>query len=262
MCPIIDKDGLLRVGGRLSAADVSNEERHPLSFPNLCHVWTLIVRHYHAKVQHQGRVLTHGSVRSNGYWIIGGKRMVISVIDKCLKCKKLRGQQQTQKMADLPADQVSAAPPFSYVGLDVFGPWQICVRCTRGGLAHAKCWAVLFTCMTTQAIHVEVIETMDTSSFINALRRFLALQGPVRVHSECGSNYVGARNKLEGVLKPSDVSATQRYLLKEGCEWIFNPPHTSHAVGAWERMIGVTRRIYSRLCQQKYLQSCFDNLDG
>ena len=62
LCPIIDKDGLLRVGGRLRTADVSNEERHPLIFPNLCHVWTLIVRHYHAKVQHQGRVFTHGSV--------------------------------------------------------------------------------------------------------------------------------------------------------------------------------------------------------
>ena len=85
---------------------------------------------------------------------------------------------------------------------------------------------------------------MDTSSFINALRRFLALRGPViQLRSDCGSNFVGARNELEGVLKPSDVSASQRYLLKEGCEWIFNPPHASHADGAWERMIGVTRRI-------------------
>ena len=136
LCPIIDKDGPLRVGGRLREADVSNEERHPLILRNLCHVSTLIVRHYPAKVQHQGRVFTHSSVRSNGYWIIGGKRMVNSVIDKCLKCKKLRGQRQTQKMTDLPADRVCPAPPFSYVGLDVFSPWQICARCTRGSLTH------------------------------------------------------------------------------------------------------------------------------
>ena len=55
-------------------------------------------------------------------------------------------------MADLPTDRVSPAPPFSYVGLDVFRLWQICARRMRGGLAHAKRWAVLFTYMTTRAI--------------------------------------------------------------------------------------------------------------
>ena len=244
LCPVLDKDGLLRVGGRLNEADISNGERHPLILPKSCHTSELIINHYHCKVQHQGRVFTHGLIRSSGYWIIGGKRMVNSIIDKCLKCKKLRGQRQTQKMANLPVDRVSPAPPFSYVGLDVFGPWQVCARRTRGGLSNAKRWAVLFTCLSSRAIHIEVIESMDTSSFINALRRFLALRGPViQIRSDCGSNFVGARNELQGVLTPSDVSTTRSYLLKEGCEWVFNPPHASHAGGAWERMIGVTRRV-------------------
>ena len=244
LCPVIDKDGLLRVGGRLNQADLSNEERHPIILPSSYHISALIVRHFHDQVKHQGRVFTHGLIRRSGYWIIGGKRLINSIIDKCLKCKKLRGQCQIQKMADLPADRVSPAPPFSYVGLDVFGPWQICARRTRGGLAHGKRWAVLFTCMSTRAIHIEVIEAMDTSSFINALRRFLAVRGPViQLRSDCGTNFVGARNELQAVLKPSDVSAARSYLLMEGCEWTFNPPHASHAGGAWERMIGVARRI-------------------
>ncbi|KAK3742103.1 hypothetical protein QZH41_020261, partial [Actinostola sp. cb2023] len=244
LSPVIDENGLLRIGGRLNEADLSNEERHPLILPSSHHVAALVVEHYHAKVKHQGRVFTHGLVRSSGYWIIGGKRLVNGIIDKCLKCKKLRGQPKAQMMADLPAERLTPAPPFSYVGLDVFGPWQICARRTRGGLARSKRWAVLFTCMTTRAIHVEVIESMDTSSFINALRRFLALRGPViRLRSDCGTNFVGARNELQGVLKPSDISAVQTYLLKEGYEWVFNPPHASHAGGAWERMIGVARRV-------------------
>lgn len=121
--------------------------------------------------------------------------------------------------------------------------------------------------MTTRAIHIEVIKAMDTSSFINAIRRFLALRGPViQLRSDCGSNFVGARNELEGVLKPSDISASQWYLLKEGCEWIFNPPHTSHAGSAWEGMIGVTRRILEAMLAEepsKHLtHEVFDNLDG
>lgn len=149
LCPTINKEGLLQVAGRCRETDVSNEERHPFILTNSCHIMTLIARHYHAKVQLQGRVLTHSSVQSNGFWIIGGKRTVNSIIDKCLKCKKLKAQRKNQKIADLLADRVSPAPPFSYVGLDVFGPWQICTRRTRGDLAHPKSWAVLFTCMTT-----------------------------------------------------------------------------------------------------------------
>ena len=127
-------------------------------------------------------------------------------------------------MADLAVDRISPATPFSYVGLDVFGPWQICALRTRGGLAHSKRWAVLFACMSTRAVHIEVIESMDTSSFINALRRFLAIRGPViQLRSDCGTNFVGACTKLQAVLKPSDASPVKRFLLKEGCEWLFNP---------------------------------------
>ena len=152
--------------------------------------------------------------------------MINSILETCIKCKKLRGKGQIQKMADLPADRISPAPPFSYVGLDVFGPWQICARRTRGGLAHSKRWAVLFVCMSTRAIHIKVIESMDTSSFINALRRFLAIRGPViQLRSDCGTNFVRARNELQAVLKPSDASAVRSYLLKEGCAWLFKPPH-------------------------------------
>ena len=78
-------------------------------------------------------------------------------------------------MADLPIDRLTPAPPFSYVGLDVFGPWLVSAQPTRGGMANSKRWAVLFTCLTTRAIHIEVIKSMDASCFINALRRFLAL---------------------------------------------------------------------------------------
>ena len=146
-------------------------------------------------------------------------------------------------MADLPVERLTPAPPFSYVGLDVFGPWRVSARRTRG-VAHSKRWVVLFTCLTTRAIHTEVIESLDTSSFINALRRFLAIQGPaIQLRSDCGTNVVGAHNELQAALKEMDKEGIQDYLVSQGCEWIFNPPQASHAGGVWERMIGVTRKI-------------------
>ena len=173
--------------------------------PSSHHVSSLLIKHYHDKVQHQGRHFTLGLIRSSGFWIVGGTRAVNSAINNCIKCKKLRGRQQTQKMADLPIDRLTPAPPFSYVGLDVFVPWLVSARRTRGGMANSKRWAVLFTCLTTRAIHIEVIESMDASCFINALRRFLALRGPaVKFRSDCGTNFVGARNELQPSLKEMD----------------------------------------------------------
>ena len=176
--PVIDSDGMLRVGGRLGRAELNVEERHPIILPGSNHITRLIARHHHHEVKHQGRHFTHGAIRAKGYWIIGGKRLVNSVIHHCVKCRKLRGQQVQQRMADLPIQRLTPAPPFTFVGVDVFGPWQIITRRTRGGAACNKRWAVIFTCLTVRAIHIELIESLDTSSFINALRRFLAIRGP------------------------------------------------------------------------------------
>ncbi|XP_036952753.1 uncharacterized protein LOC119018863 isoform X3 [Acanthopagrus latus] len=247
--PVVDEDGLLRVGGRLSLSDVSKEEKHPLIIPHNDHIATLLVRHFHEQVAHQGRHITEGAIRAAGYWIIGGKRLVSSVIHKCITCRKLRGKLEHQKMADLPADRLTPEPPFTSVGLDVFGPWPIMTRRTRGGSADSKRWAILFTCMSSRAVHIELIETMSTDSFINALRRFFSIRGPAKLlRSDRGTNFVGACKELH---INTDDTAVRNYLQEKGCSWVFNPPHASHMGGSWERLIGVARRILDALLLQR-----------
>ena len=94
-------------------------------------------------------------------------------------CRKLRGRLESQKMADLPRDRVTLGLPFTSVGVDTFSPCEVVARKTRGGLACSKRWTIMFTCLTTRAIHIEVIECMASSSFINAVRRLIALRGNV-----------------------------------------------------------------------------------
>ncbi|XP_057696133.1 uncharacterized protein LOC130918451 [Corythoichthys intestinalis] len=241
--PFLDKHNLLRVGGRLHNANLDQVEKTPLIVPGKHHVAALLVKHYHEQTQHQGRLFTEGVVRTAGFWIVGGKRKVSSIIYQCVTCRRLRAPLTVQKMANLPADRLSTDPPFTNVGLDVFGPWNVCSRRTRGGLSHSKRWAVLFTCMSVRAVHIEIIESLDTSSFINALRRFLAVRGPVKhIRSDRGTNFVGACKDLK---IPSNIDGTtlKNYLSNQGCSWSFNPPHASHFGGAWERTIGLARRI-------------------
>ncbi|XP_030596050.1 uncharacterized protein LOC115787465 [Archocentrus centrarchus] len=244
LSPYIDKAGLLRVGGRLLQSDLESVEKNPYIMPRSCHIANLLIRHYHEKIRHQGRHLTEGALRSAGYWIMGGKRQISSLIHSCVACRKLRGGTQSQKMADLPPERLSTDPPFSYVGLDVFGPWMVTSRRTRGGLANSKRWAVMFTCMSTRAVHLEAIESMDTSNFINALRRFLSIRGPAKqLRSDCGTNFTGACKELGFDIKISSDPNVKAFLNDSGCTWIFNPPHSSHMGGSWERMIGIARKI-------------------
>ncbi|KAK6165334.1 hypothetical protein SNE40_022281 [Patella caerulea] len=238
------EDELIRVGGRLRKANLPLEEKHPVVLPKNNHVSHLIIYHYHGLVYHQGRSITHGSIRMAGYWIIAGASVVNSVIHKCIRCKLLRKIPDVPKMSDLPLDRLSATPPFTHVGLDAFGPWQVTTRKTRGVTTNAKRWGIIFTCLYSRAVHIEVVNSMDTSAFINAMRRFFAIRGPVStIRSDCGTNFVGAHNELIGALNEVKEDEVKNYLLDHDCQWIFNPPHSSHFGGIWERQIGTIRRV-------------------
>nr|XP_022331795.1 uncharacterized protein LOC111129629 [Crassostrea virginica] len=156
--PVMDCDGILRVGGRLNNAKLNINYKNPIIMPGRKHpISILLIRHYHHLVKHQGRHFTDGAVRTAGFWIIGSKRLISSIIYHCVTCRKMRRKPEHQIMADLPIDRVSPDPPFTSVGVDTFGPWEIAARRTRGGIAHAKRWAIMFSCLTSRAVHIEVI---------------------------------------------------------------------------------------------------------
>ena len=101
-----------------------------------------------------------------------------------------------------------------------------------------------------RAVHIEVIESLDTSSFINALQRFLSVRGPVKhIRSDRGTNFIGTCKELKAA---SNINSTalKTYLSDKGFTWSINPPHASHCGGSWERMIGLARRILDAMFLQ------------
>ncbi|XP_062823603.1 uncharacterized protein LOC134295352 [Anolis carolinensis] len=214
--PFLDKEGILRVGGRLAKAKLKVCTKNPIIVPPNSHIALLLVRHYHEKIHHQGRTLTEAALRNEGLWVVNAKRLVNSCIFKCVKCRRLRRNCQSQLMAELPQDKTLTDPPFSHVGIDVFGPWEIVTRKTRGGVVNNKRWAVLFTCLSKRTVYIEDVEGMDTSSFLNALKRFIALRGPIKsIRSDCGTNFACTDlsqpllEEVEGrILKPASNQKT------------------------------------------------------
>lgn len=246
LAPFLDENGLMCVGGRLNKAAgiLPSKEINPIILPKNSHISVLLIRHFHEQVKHQGRLFTEGALRTAGYWILGGKRMISSFIHTCVTCRKLRRGLETQMMADLPEDRITPGPAFTSVGIDVFGPWEVCTRRTRGGAANSKRWGLMFTCLTSRAAHIEVIEEMSSSCFINALRRFLSLRGPVKIiRSDRGTNFIGAAEEMRVNTIKVEEGPVQQFLGKSYITWIFNVPHSSHMGGVWERVIGMTRKI-------------------
>lgn len=247
--PFLDHSNLVRIGGRIKQASVSQDVKHPIVLPGQGQVSKLVARHYHERALHQGKGITLNEIRSSGYWIIGGGSVVSRLVYECVTCRRLRAKVQEQKMADLPADRLTPTPPFTYCAVDYFGPWYV-----REGRKELKRYGVLFTCVVSRAIHLEVTNSLETDSYINALRRFICRRGPVRqMRSDNGSNFIGARRELKEALAEMDQNQVKQEMLKESCDWFevkLNVPTASHMGGIWERQIRTVRSVLSALLEK------------
>ena len=143
--------------------------------PKKSHLTKLIIKQYHECTKHQGKGMTLNEIGSRGYWIIAGSSAVSTVIASCVTCKKLRGPVIEQRMADLSEDRLESAPPFTYCAGDYFGPFMV-----KEKRKEIKRYGVIFTCMASTAILLEIANSLDTDSFLNAFRRFTSRRGPVR----------------------------------------------------------------------------------
>ena len=191
--PFLDSHGILRVGGRIQNANESSSFKHPILLPRKGHITELVVRLFHENCLHQGRGMTTNEIRQNGFWIIGCSGIVSSILLNCHMCRRLRATAQDQKMSNLPDDRLEPSPPFTYCAVDLFGPFLI-----KEGRKELKRYGVLFTCMVCRAVQVETVNSLETDSFINCLRRFISIRGPIRqLRSDRGTNLLGLRTNLE-----------------------------------------------------------------
>ncbi|XP_068738639.1 uncharacterized protein [Montipora capricornis] len=174
--PVLE-NGLLRVGGRLEHAPIENDAKHLIILPKRHHVTKLIIEYFHRASAHSGIEYTLSLIRQS--------------------CRRRQAPVMQQKMANLPQDRVTPSkPPFTYVGVDLFGPFPV-----RRGRTTAKRYGALFTCLTIRAVHIEIVHSMDTESFINALRRFIARRGrPEEIRSDNGGNFVKGEKELQKAL--------------------------------------------------------------
>ena len=153
-------------------------------------------------------------------------------------------------MANLPSIRLKAQlPPFSYVGVDYFGPLKV-----KRFRKTENRYGCLFTCLVTRTIHIEVAHTLETNSYIMAHRRMIARRGKPRgLQSDNGTNFVGADRELRDCLDNWDRGKIQDEMAQEGIERNFNPPAATHFGGVWERLIQSCKRAIKAVVGKQVL---------
>ncbi|XP_044317826.1 uncharacterized protein LOC123038140 [Drosophila rhopaloa] len=240
LSPMVCKNGLLRVCGRLSNSLLPEEVKHPIILPKHHRISLLILEHEHRIHLHPGVTALFFIVRQQ-YWIVGARNMIRKLTHACLKCFRQRHKTTDQYMADLPAVRVRQAYPFENTGCDYAGPLLLKVHKGRNPRKE-KGYICLFVCLVTSAIHLELATDLSTETFLAALRRFVSRRGKcTHIFSDNGRNFVGAKKVLDEMYKlilsqQHNTQVTQA-LASEGIRWSFIPTHAPHWGGKWESAV-------------------------
>jgi hypothetical protein len=253
--PFVDKDGLIRVGGRLQAAVLDYDQRHQVILPSKCHLSKLIAQHEHTRLLHGGPQLIHSSIRQR-YWIIKGRMVCKKIVHSCVKCFRMQAVLASQLMGNLPRVRVKPARPFLNCGVDYAGPFLI-RQGGRWSKTSVKAYAALFVCLVTKAIHIELVSDLTTESFLAALRRFMARRGrSYNIYSDNATCFKGANNTLCELKKMLSSDTVQEeinnIMTNQGVGWHFIPPASPHFGGLWEAGIRSMkhhmRRVIGNAC--------------
>ena len=250
--PYLDEDKIIRVGGRLDRAKLPYEVKHPIILPQKHRLTELIIEYYHRLEIHGGVDHVLASIRQK-FWIIRGRQEVKRMKGKCLQCKRERGRTNTQLLSELPIERVSPVQPaFYHTSVDYFGP--LTVRLTRN--TTVKRYGVLFACMTTRCVHLEVAESLSEPDFLQALHKMMARRGqPRTIYSDNGTNFVGAQSELKAMvvaLNRNEELKDHVACIGEGITWKFQPPASPHWGGVHESLVkSVKKALYRTLAPLK-----------
>lgn len=236
MKPFLDTNGLIRLGGRLQAAGVAFNQQHPIILPSKCHAVWLIAVHYHHINLHAGPQALLYALRLM-YWPIHGRSLTRKVVYKCMVCFRNNPKSIKQIMGQMPDVRVTPGRPFQDCGVDFGGPFTIkenFVRTTK----TLKAYVALFICMRTRAVHLELVSSLTSASFIAALRRFTGQRGRSNtIFCDNATNFVGSKNEiriLTEVFEQQVEPTIREFCITEGMEWKFIPPRSPNFGGVWE----------------------------
>ena len=225
---------------------MKDDYKFPLILPEKHAVTQLIIREVHNEVGHTLGTNATLAELNKRFWIVKSRVAVKRVQRSCMKCRIERARVIQPQMAPLPSFRF--APPhqsFAVTAIDFAGPYL--TKSGRGRVRNKR-YMALFTCMQTRAVHLEMVTSLETSSFINAFVRMICRRGcPREVLTDNGSTFVKAEKELRSQMLFN--RAKLKDFSKDPIKWHFNPPYASHFGGVFEIMIKAAKRALSKVLE-------------
>ncbi len=241
---------LMVVGGRLNFADLPETTKHPIILPANDQIIAKYVQYMHASRGHVGPEQTLAAIH-NKCWLLKGRREVRRVLyseqTACRICRKSRVVAHQQRMGQLPKVRVTPTAAFTHVGVDFAGPIKIRPLSSRLKIADThdntvKCWIVVFTCMSSRAVHLDVVLDMSADTFLQAFRRMINRRGVcLSLWSDNAKTFKRSEKDLAAAYKSIPNSQVVDSLSHQGIEWHFIAEKAPWWGGAWERMVSLVK---------------------
>ena len=134
------------------------------------------------------------------------------------------------------------APPFTNIGLDFTGPLHLRVERMPKSVM-TKAYVRIFIFEDTQAVHLELLNSMTTEDFLQAFRRMANRRGMAKViHSDNQTTFhkaakvFKASSQQMNKLTKKDPNVVEDKLANQGVSWKFIMERASHCGGHWERV--------------------------
>ncbi|XP_055623293.1 uncharacterized protein LOC129766719 [Toxorhynchites rutilus septentrionalis] len=253
--PFLDQQGVLRVGGRLEAANESFPVRQPIIIPSKHSFSRLVAVAYHQLSLHAGPRMTLAQVRQE-YWPLNGMSLASYTYRNCIRCFRSNPVPVTQPPGQFPRSRTLPARPFATTGVDFCGP--IYLKPVHRKAAAQKAYIAVFVCFCTKAVHLELVGDLSTAKFIAALCRFVGKRGvPAEIQSDNGLNFKGASNELRALYDLLNDSSSATTISNEaaqnGIVWKFIPPKAPNFGGLWEAAVKSAKSSLVKLLGQRRL---------
>ena len=258
--PYLEENGLMRVDCCISERDLPQENNNPVILPSKHPLTEKIVMAFHQRTGQFGVQFTLPLLRQH-YAVIRARETVKKVIRKCLTCQKEVARPAQQLMGKLPTERLDFGTyPFTHTAVDYFGPLEVMNHRGR----PVKRYGVLFTCLITRAVFLELAVSLSSRDFLEVFERFVGIYGvPVSMHSDNGTNFVGAEKELLGELDRLHPNISTK-LAERNLTWKFQPSSAPHFGGAHESLVkSVKRALYKTIeTESKHPNLRFLSHDG
>ncbi|GFT72666.1 integrase catalytic domain-containing protein [Trichonephila clavipes] len=256
--PFLDENSLLRVGGRLTNADLPFQAKPQIIIHSKHKFTKLLLEHMHKKFFHIGAQGLVHQIRMQ-FWPINGKGIARKTVHDCIACFRQKPTGVHQIMGNLPSERVTPSAPFLNSGVDFCGPFQIKFKNQRKGI-FSKVYVAIFVCLATKAINLEAVTDLTTEAFIAALKRLCACISTLM--SDTATNFKGAAAELNRFIKLTcnKNETLSNYFASEAIKWKFIPPRSPNFGGLWEAGVKSFKHLIVKLLNSKITFEEFETI--